>query len=66
MGAAVDLQNEDLRRLLVNACYWSVGLSGKIPAKANVDYVGDYNPLWFGFGKYAKGIKPNELSMKPN
>jgi hypothetical protein len=64
MGAAVDLQNEDLRRLLVNACYWSVGLGSSIPTKANVDYVGDYNPLWFGFGKYAKGIKPEELSVK--
>jgi hypothetical protein len=64
MGAAVDLQNEDLRRLLVNACYWSVGLGGSIPAKANVDYVGEYHPLGFGFGKYAKGIKPGDLKMK--
>ena len=44
MGAAVDLESEGLRRLLVNAAYWAVGLEEKIPAKANVDYVGEYKP----------------------
>jgi len=62
MGAAVDLENEGLRRLLVNGCYWAVGLEGKIPAKANVDYVGEYHPTWFGFGKYKKGVKPDDLN----
>jgi hypothetical protein len=61
MGAAVDLQNEDLRRLIVNACYWTVGLEDKIPARANVDYVGDYQPTWFGFGKHKKGVRPADL-----
>jgi hypothetical protein len=61
MGAAVDLQNEDLRRLLVNAAYWCVGLEDKIPAKADVDYVSDYRPSWFGFGKFVKGVKPENL-----
>jgi hypothetical protein len=28
MGAAVDLENEGLRRLLVNAAYWAAGLEG--------------------------------------
>ncbi len=63
MGAAVDLENEGLRRLLVNACYWAVGLEGKIPAKADVDYVGEYRPSWFGFGKFKKGVKPNDLAL---
>ena len=44
MGAAVDLENEGLRRLLVNACYWATGLEQQIPAKADVDYVGEYHP----------------------
>lgn len=61
MGAAVDLENEGLRRLLVNGCYWAVGLQKQIPAKANVDYVGDYKPLGFGFGKFEKGLKPADL-----
>ena len=63
MGAAVDLENEGLRRLLVNAAYWAVGLEKKIPAKANVDYVGEYKPGWFGFGKFKPGLKPADLAL---
>ena len=63
MGAAVDLQNEGLRRLLVNACYWATGLEQEIPTKADVDYVGEYQPGWFGFGKFKKGIKPAALAL---
>jgi hypothetical protein len=65
LGAAVDLQNEGLRRLLVNACYWAVGLEDKIPARADVTYVGDYKPSWFGTGQFKKGVKPEDLRMKP-
>jgi hypothetical protein len=61
MGAAVDLESEGLRRLLVNACYWAVGLESKIPDASNVDYVGDYKPTWFGAGKFKPGIKPGDL-----
>jgi hypothetical protein len=60
-GAAVDLQNEGLRRLLVNACYWSLGLEDKTPSKVDVDYVGSYNPSFFGFGGAKKGVKPADL-----
>jgi hypothetical protein len=64
MGAAVDLENEGLRRLLVNACYWATGLEKKIPAKADVAYVGEYRPTWFGFGKFRPGMKPQDLELK--
>ena len=64
MGGAVDLESEGLRRLLVNASYWAVGLEDKIPAKANVDYVGEYKPTWFGFGKFKTGVKPADLELK--
>ena len=64
MGAAVDLENEALRRLLVNAAYWTAGLADKIPASANVDYVGEFKPLWFGFGKFKPGVKPADLQIK--
>ena len=33
MGAATDLESEGLRRLLVNAAYWAVGLEDKIPER---------------------------------
>jgi len=63
MGAATDLASEGLRRLLVNAAYWCVGLEAKIPQRANVDLVGQYKPTPFGFGKFAKGIKPSDFAM---
>jgi hypothetical protein len=63
MGAAADFENEGLRRLLVNAAYWAVGLEKQIPAKANVDYVGEYKPGWFGFGKFKPGLKPADLAL---
>jgi hypothetical protein len=63
MGAAVDLESEGLRRLLVNAAYWAVGLEKEIPAKANVAYVGEYKPGWFGFGKFKPGLRPADLTL---
>jgi hypothetical protein len=61
MGAAQDLENEGLRRLMVNACYWALGMEDKIQARANVDLVGNYKPLPFKFGGCARGIKPSDL-----
>jgi hypothetical protein len=63
MGAAVDLENEGLRRLLVNAAYWAAGLEAQIPEKADVAYVGEYKPGWFGFGKFKPGLKPEALAL---
>ena len=64
IGAAVDLKSEGLRRLFVNACYWGLGLENKIPSQSNVEYVGEYNPSYFGFGKFLKGLKPADLELK--
>jgi type 1 glutamine amidotransferase len=60
MGAATDLESEGLRRLLVNAAYWSVNLEDKIPAKTDVALVGEYHPTPFGFGGYKKGTHPED------
>jgi hypothetical protein len=62
MGAAQDLQNEGLRRMLVNACYWALAMERRLPARAKVDLVGDYRPLPFKFGGFAKGVKPADLA----
>lgn len=64
MGAAVDLESAGLRRLLVNACYWAVGLADQIPARSHVDYVGEYKPTYFGFGKFTKNLKPSDHALK--
>lgn len=61
MGSADDLENEDLRRLLINACYWTTGLAEQISNRANVDYVGEFKATPFGFGRFQRGVKPADL-----
>jgi type 1 glutamine amidotransferase len=63
MGASVDLACEDLRRLIVNAAYWAVDLEDKIPEKANADVVGEYEPTFYGFGKFKPGLKPSDHAL---
>jgi hypothetical protein len=62
MGAATDLQNEDLRRLVVNAVYWCAKM--KVPARADARLVGEYRPTMFGFDGFVRGIKPDDLVGK--
>ena len=65
MGAATDLEREGTRRMVVNACYWAMGMEDKIPDKGtDVELVGEYKPLPFGFGGYKKGVKPSDLQSK--
>ncbi|MPN30614.1 hypothetical protein SDC9_178085 [bioreactor metagenome] len=61
IGAAVDLENEGLRRLLVNGVFWAAGLEKQIPAHADVSYAAPYKPSWFGFGKHQPGLKPSDF-----
>ena len=63
MGASVDLENEGLRRLLVNSCYWCMDMENQIPAESQVNYVGEYTPTFFGFGTYQKGMRPSDFSL---
>jgi hypothetical protein len=59
MGAATDLLNEGLRRLIVNGVYW--GQNIEVPAKADVALVGEYQPSMYGFNGGKKGVKPSDL-----
>ncbi len=62
LGSATDLQNEGTRRLVVNSLYWGLGLD--VPAKANVDVVGEFKPTMYGFGSFIKGVKPADHELK--
>ncbi|HEX3152150.1 MAG TPA: ThuA domain-containing protein [Gemmataceae bacterium] len=65
MGASQDLVFEGSRRMIVNACLWSLGLDKEIPEKTNVEIVGEYNPTRFQFVKEWKGTtKPADLAWK--
>jgi hypothetical protein len=63
MGAATDLESEGLRRLLVNAAYWCVGMESQIPERANVRLVGDYKPSAYGFNGFVRCVKPSAHAL---
>ena len=60
MGAATDLLSSGVRRMLVNAVYWCVGLEDEIRADADVATVGDFQPTAYGFGDFVPGRKPGD------
>ena len=66
LGASVDLKSEGVRRMLVNAVFWGLGMEDAIPDEANVDYVGEYEPTFYGFGEHKRGIYPADLEMSAN
>jgi type 1 glutamine amidotransferase len=64
MGASQDFAHDGTRRMIVNGCYWALGLEEKIPDKSNVDLVGNYKPTPFRSKKneeWKPGVKPAEL-----
>ena len=62
MGAATDLADENLRRLLVNGVYWALG--DEVPEKADVEVVGGFNPSDYSFDGYRRGVRPADLQLK--
>ena len=62
-GASNDIENEGYRRLLINACFWTVGLAEKIEPDLNVAFVGKYNATWRrDRGTRRAGLKPQDLA----
>lgn len=53
MAGGSDFANEAMRRMLVNACYWTLGLEERIPEKADVAPVEESNP-------FHRGVKPSD------
>ena len=61
-GASGDLVNEGFRRMLVNACLWTLGLEKAIKPTNDISLVGPFRPTWHGETKRAKEIKPEEVA----
>lgn len=61
MGAATDFENSGVRRMLVNACYWAIGLDKQIPDESKVDIIGEFHPSPFKFDGHVRGKKPSDL-----
>ncbi|MCY2963887.1 MAG: ThuA domain-containing protein [Planctomycetota bacterium] len=63
MGSAQDFQSEGLRRLTVNAAYWSLGMEADIEEESCMEIVGKYNPPDSGFAYKELSIVPHKPSF---
>ncbi|MBT8036747.1 MAG: SGNH/GDSL hydrolase family protein, partial [Verrucomicrobiae bacterium] len=63
MGAATDLSDENLRRLVANGIFWGLGL--EVPDKLDVPLPGVYTPSPYSFDAYQKDRKPTDFIVKP-
>lgn len=61
LGASIDLKSEDLRRLLVNGCYWALGMDALIPEKSNVTIGYKFDLTMWGMDGFKKRVKPSDL-----
>lgn len=61
MGAATDLTNEGLRRLVINATLWGFDLS--IPARADVTPIDAFAPAPYAFKGYRRGLTPADHAL---
>ncbi len=64
LGTALEFGREDMRRLVVNASYWALGMEKEITPQLDVTMPGVYKPTMFGFGKHQKGKKPQDFEVK--
>jgi type 1 glutamine amidotransferase len=64
MGASQDFESEGLRRLLVNACYWTLKKDEQIAEKSKVDIVGPYEARPFRNNGFKPGVKPSDHAIK--
>jgi hypothetical protein len=64
IGAASDLPNEGVRRLIVNAAYWCLGMEEQIKPDANVTIVGEFAPSPYSFNEFRRGVKPSDLRVE--
>ncbi len=61
-GASGDLMNEGFRRMVVNACFWAIGLEKAIRPNADISFVGPLRPTWHGDTKRAAVVTPEDLA----
>ena len=62
MGSGTDLECAGLRRLIVNAAYWTMRMEAAIDPARSVDIVGTYKPLESGFNYAELGVVPKPVS----
>jgi len=62
MGSSTDLQNEPLRRLVLNACFWALGMEDQITPTLDVSFVGPYTASPYSPNAFQKNLYPADLA----
>ena len=62
MGSGDDLESPGLRRLIINAVYWGLGMESAITPTRSVEIVGTYKPLESGFNYQELGVVPKPIA----
>ena len=60
MGQGDAFKIEDFRRMLVNACYWCIGLEEYVNPRLDISIVGKYEPGPVGGKGLQTGLKPDD------
>ena len=63
MGASQDLTAAGTRRMLVNGCYWALGMEDQIKPESSVEIVSEFEPSPFKMNGFKKGIKPSDYKL---
>jgi len=67
LGSSQDFTFEGTRRMLVNAVYWTLGMEKRIPARSDVDFIGEFKPSPFRFRtmeEWKPGRTPADLQKE--
>ena len=62
MGSAADMESAGLRRMIINAAYWGMGMEAAITPTRSVEIVGEYKPLETGFNYKQLGVVPKPVA----
>jgi len=62
MGSGDDFRSAGLRRLVINAAYWGMGMEAAIAPDRPVETVGPYEPLRTGFDYARIGVVAKPVS----
>ena len=62
MGDARDFEDENFRRMIVNACFWTMGLEEAIAEETDVATIVPFSPPSFGFNGFRKGLFPRDYA----
>ena len=60
-GASQDIVSEGVRRMIINATLWCMGMEDAIKPDLDVSFVGPYNPTDFSFKPSIKDAKPADI-----